>query len=451
MAAARAPRSAASLRRWRWIHTWSSLVCTVFLLMLCITGLPLIFHHELEPWLGTLEMPAEVPEGSVQLDFDQVIDAARAARPDDHVHLVFTEAGEDELVYVGMGATPQAPLSEDVGVFVDWHSGDILGARRFGEGGLLEILLILHVDMFAGLPGKLFLGAMAFLFLLALVSGVVVYGPFLRGRPFGAVRRERGPRLAWLDLHNAIGAVTLCWALVVGATGMINTWADLLLRYWQVDELATMIAPFQGQPAPASRASFAAAVDTAVAAVPDFDFAFAAFPGTAFAGDHHYAVLLRGRTPLTSRLLHIVLVDAASGALTESRGMPWYVSALLLSQPLHFGDYGGMPLKIIWAVLDVVTIVVLGSGVYLWWKRRRQGSESVSPEPRVRAGGPAPAGARGSHRWWPAPAALGAVSLAGLLGALLADGPGDVASWLALGGVSATAVLVLCRRGAGSA
>jgi uncharacterized iron-regulated membrane protein len=51
--------------------------------------------------------------------------------------------------------------------------------------------------------------------------------------------------------------------------------------------------------------------------------------------------------------------------------MPWYITALLVSQPLHFGDYGGLPLKIIWAALDLLAIVILGSGIYLWWKRRR--------------------------------------------------------------------------------
>ena len=41
-------------------------------------------------------------------------------------------------------------------------------------------------------------------------------------------------------------------------------------------------------------------------------------------------------------------------------------------QPLHFGDYGGLPLKVIWAALDMLTIVVLGSGLYLWWIRRKK-------------------------------------------------------------------------------
>ena len=80
---------------------------------------------------------------------------------------------------------------------------------------------------------------------------------------------------------------------------------------------------------------------------------------------------MRGNTPLTSRTLKPVLVDARSAEVTDSREMPWYVTTLLVSQPLHFGDYGGMPMQIVWALLDVITIVVLGSGLYLWFARRR--------------------------------------------------------------------------------
>ena len=45
--------SARALRAWSWLHKWSSLVSTAFLLMLCLTGLPLIFHHEIGAWQGT--------------------------------------------------------------------------------------------------------------------------------------------------------------------------------------------------------------------------------------------------------------------------------------------------------------------------------------------------------------------------------------------------------------
>lgn len=38
------------------------------------------------------------------------------------------------------------------------------------------------------------------------------------------------------------------------------------------------------------------------------------------------------------------------------RPMPWYMQAPLLAQPLHFGDYAGLPMKLLWAALDVLTI-----------------------------------------------------------------------------------------------
>ncbi len=34
-----------ALGRWAFVHKWSSLVCTAFLLLICLTGLPLIFSE----------------------------------------------------------------------------------------------------------------------------------------------------------------------------------------------------------------------------------------------------------------------------------------------------------------------------------------------------------------------------------------------------------------------
>ena len=48
-----------TIKAWSWVHKWSSLICTVFMLLLCLTGLPLIFHHELGHLLGT---EVEAPE-----------------------------------------------------------------------------------------------------------------------------------------------------------------------------------------------------------------------------------------------------------------------------------------------------------------------------------------------------------------------------------------------------
>jgi uncharacterized iron-regulated membrane protein len=187
------------------------------------------------------------------------------------------------------------------------------------------------------------------------------------------VRRDRSARVKWLDLHNLLGVVTLVWAFVVGATGMINTWADLMIKYWQYDQVSTLLAPYKGQPVvtEAERGSVQRSLDAALAHAPGKKMSFIAFPGTSFSSPHHNTFFLRGDTPLTSRLLQPVLVDAKTTEVTASPALPWYLTALLVSQPLHFGDYGGMPMKIIWALLDIATIIVLGSGLYLWLKRKQ--------------------------------------------------------------------------------
>lgn len=360
-----------SLRAWSWVHTWSGLISTIFLLLLCITGLPLIFHHEIGHLLGTeVEAPA-MAEDTPKTSVDRMMAAANARHPDRIVQYAIPDEDDDNIWFFTLTPTP-APTDDFRSVAVDARTAEVLAQPRFDEG-FMWVMLKLHVDLFAGLAGKLFLGFMGLLMLVAIVSGVVLYAPFMRRLRFGEVRRQRSTRLKWLDLHNLLGVVTLVWAFVVGGTGMINTWADLLIKYWQTSEVSTLLAPYQGQPVTpvAERASLQRAYDAAREHVPGTTLSFVAFPGTAFSSPHHFTFFLRGNTPLTARLLKPVLVDARTAEVTAAPSMPWYLTALLVSQPLHFGDYGGRPMQILWALLDIVTIVVLGSGLYLWFERRR--------------------------------------------------------------------------------
>ncbi len=44
--------TSSTIRIWYLVHKWTSLICTAFLLMLCLTGLPLIFHDEIDRMSG---------------------------------------------------------------------------------------------------------------------------------------------------------------------------------------------------------------------------------------------------------------------------------------------------------------------------------------------------------------------------------------------------------------
>ena len=397
---------ASRIRAWQWAHRWSSLVCTLFVLLLCLTGLPLIFMHEILPYLEDDPRPAlrEMPADTPRLGLDAIVRSALAQAPGMAIEFVFGIDGDEPRIEVALGV-PEPPAADgadgqgaarDAGADAalaaqhaqapreadlqfDARTGELVWDSRSQpeeEHGLnfINIMAGLHLSLMAGLPGALLLGAMGVLFVVALVSGIVLYAPFMQKLPFGAVRAGRGPRVRWLDLHNLLGIATALWMLVVGATGAAHTLADLLSDNWEDGTTAAAIAANRGRPVPPpqSYVSLDAAVAAARRAIgPDRMIVSALYPGRSPVGPYHYFFWTKGRTPLTGRIFAPVLVDVQSAEVTSARPFPWYLRMLYVMQPLHFGDYGGMPLKAIWAVLDLVAIVVVGSGLYLWLGRRR--------------------------------------------------------------------------------
>lgn len=385
----------AGIKAWAWVHKWSSLVSTAFLLMLCITGLPLIFHDEIDrlsepqPRFG---MPGVGSSGTAPglLPLDAMLARALANRPGE-MPLYMAFDNDQPSMTITTGPRPDAPAAQMTIQSFDRSTGELIGAvsedSASDVGAVMHFVLELHTDMFLGLPGMLFLGVMGLCFVAALVSGVVLYAPFMRKLDFGTLRTSRSARTKWLDYHNLLGITALAWMLVVGVTGVINAFAVPIEAAWKANELAAMTREYAGR-APLDPARYGS-LDTAMAAararLPGNNPQFIAFPGGTFSSNHHYAVFFQGATPLTERLLTPALVDAETGTFTAARPMPWYYQALSLSRPLHFGDYGGLPLKILWAALTLFTIHVLGTGLYLWLAKRRAPAHVQAPAPQVPA------------------------------------------------------------------
>ncbi|AUC93984.1 hypothetical protein CWS35_06530 [Bradyrhizobium sp. SK17] len=385
----------AALRRWFWVHKWSSLVCTLFLLVICVTGLPLVLRDELSDLLDNALPYAKVADDTPNVSLDKLASISRQMYPGEIITSMFSDDDEPKIV-VFMAQSwdaVRANIKAMHWIRFDAHTGAVLKqSKPFDQDGMsfLTLMLRLHRDLFAGLSGELFMGLMALLFVAALVSGGVVYSPFMRRLDFGTVRTGRSRRLKWLDLHNLLGVVTLAWMLVVGITGVINELSTPLFGLWLRTDVKAMLAKIQERPIDdvSELSSPQAALDTVKAALPGKVATSMAFPGSPFGTPYHYVVWTKGKEPLTSRLFSPALVNGRTGEFGGEVGMPWYLRALELSRPLHFGDYGGMPLKVIWILLDLVTIVVLVSGLYLWLSRR--GSPIAEAEQELMASRVAP-------------------------------------------------------------
>lgn len=367
------------IKAWFLIHKWASLICTLFLLLACITGLPLIFSDEINQALDGKRAYSAVPAHAPLADLDKMVGIARERYPHDIIRFVFADTAAPRVV-ISLAPSWEASIADPKsihGLEFDASSGALRGemSQQPGEPNspVMEWLLKLHTELLAGLAGELILAAIGALFVAAIVSGIALYAPFMRKLDFGTVRAHRARRARWLDLHNLLGIVTSAWALCVGLTGVMNALSTPLFNHWQRTHVQAMLTPYAGQPAlsqdglvPVQR------VFEIVAARQEGLRVFSiVFPGARLGSPHHYMVWAKGTDPVTAHLFSPALVDAKSGEITAVVKMPWYLKTLELSRPLHFGDYGGLPLKILWALLDLASIVVLGSGLYLWFARRK--------------------------------------------------------------------------------
>lgn len=385
----------AALRRWFWVHKWSSLACTLFLLVICVTGLPLVLRDELSDLLDNALPYAKVADDTPSISLDKLASVSRQMYPGEIITSMFSDDDEPKIV-VFMAQSWDAVRANIKAVHwirFDAHTGAVLKqSKPFDQDGIsfLTLMLRLHRDLFAGLSGELFMGLMALLFVAALISGGVIYSPFMRRLDFGTVRTGRSRRLKWLDLHNLLGVVTLAWMLVVGVTGVINELSTPLFGLWLQTDVKAMLSKMQERPIDdvSELSSPQAALDTVKAALPGKVATSMAFPGSPFGTPYHYVVWTKGKEPLTSRLFSPALVNGRTGEFGGEVGMPWYLRTLELSRPLHFGDYGGMPLKVIWILLDLVTIVVLVSGLYLWLSRRGSPIGEAEQQPMAGHGAP---------------------------------------------------------------
>lgn len=335
------------------------------MLLLCLTGLPLIFSSEIRA-IGEPGLAQESTNPPASLD--AVIASASALHPGKQpLYLFADKEGRSWLVKLAERADDERNA---VFARIDAGSGKALGTPQF-KAGVMGVILRLHVDLFAGLPGRIFLGVMGLLLLVSIVSGVVLYRPFMSRLDFGTVRHQRSARTRWLDLHNLLGIVTAAWFFVVGGTGAINTVSGLALRAWQTEQLSARKArPTNGSEGKSRTLSVQDVRARIAHDAPGADIRTIAFPGTVLATSDHFAVQLRGASGISRHQSDSVLVDRFSGEVLAQPERPWYVTPLQLARPLHFGDFAGLPLKLLWAALDLVTIAVLWSGLVLWWKKR---------------------------------------------------------------------------------
>lgn len=165
--------SAKTVKNWYRHHKWTSLVCTALLLMACVTGLPLVFQHELDALLEPHVAPAKAEAGAASANLDPMVAQAQIRFPARHPFSIVRDDDEPRL-FVYMSPSDEPKDGEIRKGIFDAHTGKLLEIPK-DHFDLTGFLLRLHSEIFFGLLGELTMGVMALTFVFSLISGVLVY------------------------------------------------------------------------------------------------------------------------------------------------------------------------------------------------------------------------------------------------------------------------------------
>ena len=70
-------------------------------------------------------------------------------------------------------------------------------------------------------------------------------------------------------------------------------------------------------------------------------------------------------------LKRILFVEGDTGDVSKVVSLPWYMELMLISEPLHFGNYGGVLLKVYWTIMGLGASLIPFSGLMIFLARKK--------------------------------------------------------------------------------
>jgi uncharacterized iron-regulated membrane protein len=380
---------------WVRLHRWAGLTMAGFLILVGLTGSMLAFIPELNHWLTPKLYPS--PHG-VELDAATLARSAEALVPQGRPVSVFF-FGYASTARVKVEARPGAPPLNFDQLFLDSVTGEELG--RSQEGGLpdalssiLPFVYRLHWSLAMGQVGEWILG------IVALVWTIDCFVAFYLTLPGRGAHTSKGYMARWkpawlvkwrasfyrvnFDLHRAGGLWLSAILLIFAWSGVCF---DLNGFYRQATkvffDLETPVW-LQQKPPPPPEGKQLIGWEEAQAIAMNLMSKQAAAQG--FRVDRPVSFSIMRERGLYNYYVHSsrdigekygstsIYIDAYTGAL---RGMhiptrqhsgdtltTWLVE-------LHMANVFGLPYRVFVCALGLAIVMLSGTGVYIWWKKRR--------------------------------------------------------------------------------
>lgn len=356
------------------VHSGFGLFIAALLYLVCITGVISVFFPDFERWeqagiRETLEAKPDV----VQTALENLLLWHKENNP---------TAKPFEDIWVGL------PTVEMPRFYVGGH-GENLEAQFFvnPDGSLdkkvdhewTHFLVKLHYALtIPGIWGMVIVGVIGMILVGMLISGIAAH-PTIFKNAF-SLRVKRGQRQQQVDLHNRIGVWSAPFVLVIATTGALIGLSQILLfafasTFYKGDTTRIANDIYLPHPEPTN------------VAAPFMDVAPIM---EKFAHEHanllpyyfsiHYpettAQTMEMGTYLPDRLVwYEAFQFNPQGEQTKrlgwsdgDPGMQIYAS----TYRLHFGHFGGLPVKILYALLGLGMCFMCTTGMNIWFRRQQQ-------------------------------------------------------------------------------
>ena len=385
------------VRTYRDIHSWVGIVCGLFLFIAFYAGAITMFEEPIRRWAAT---PIDLPDAPSLAESSGLIEAVLEQRPDARRNWrLHFETGPDAPARISWPAqaVDEGDHSSTPVIFgAAFDDNGKLVVKRVDSAPVAQFIDVLHQQVGLPLPhawAMPIVGIIGLIYFLALISGVITLLPSLI-KDLLQLRIGRNLKRMWLDVHNALGIFSLPFHMVMALTTIVfalhdgvyatqnvvvydgdigKQWAQMRppphdvpddARLLEPDSLLTRIRD-QAPGFTPTQVDYRSAPDgSVVARVQGYDPRFA----------------MRGPT------FGIVGVNPHSGEFVQTDYLPGHQSgwsaAISSFFSLHFGSYGGSPIRWGYFVLGLSGALMFYAGNLVWIESRRKRARQKAPHPQ---------------------------------------------------------------------
>jgi uncharacterized iron-regulated membrane protein len=347
-----------------YIHSFAGLLSGLFILLMSISGSVLVFDEELDrlqyPEFNTIASKPVLPVDSCHSILQEKYPRAQISNCQiaENVHHPFIFTVYDSSYHQG---------TRSMQVLMHPQTGDLLhtrGGSKDIRNNFMSWLTVFHNSFHLKKKGEWLLGFFAIVFMISLVTGFVLFR-----KKIVAVLSFRKPVYRKNNLHQVIGVYALLFNLVIAVTGF---WMQ---RYVFKKEFYAAEIPYT----PVLKASNPLwfSIDSSLAEAKKLHPGFTAHViyftqskkgKTAVYGSRSSNSFIHSRKFADAVFLDSAGRMASTAFVTGIKPEDRYD---IINAQVHYGRYGGLPVKILYSLFGVSGGLLSITGCILWVRRRK--------------------------------------------------------------------------------